>query len=464
MRERACPGLRGIGRTSRALWPPWAAVLALLLGCQQPRGDVVERLLIGEVMMHAELAANLRALAMPGGRLSGTPNAERAEDFVAGKLRAYGWQNVHFEPFDMNCWTVHETVVTLLTDPPQTLEGAIALARTEATPPGGLTARLVDAGEGGEADFAALAGGLKGAFALIREKGWTRREKIRRALDHDAAGVVFMAAPDHEPHIGGGHATPRPEPIVAIRHDAELLSSLAGGAAVRVNIQLATENWSCRPRNVIAELPGRGGLANEIVIVCAHLDSWHLGEGAIDNGNGSAAILETARALAAVAWRPHRTVRFIWFMGEELGLAGSEAYVRAHAGELDRIVAVVNVDMPGSPRAFGQFGHPELVPFLEGLRVDLAGYEIADEIGAWSGDGSDHAPFVERGVAALSLGGDIGPGGKFYHLAGDTYDVVDRRATIQSSAVLAVLVRRLADLPERPTVHKPPASQPASNG
>lgn len=437
------------------------AVTSCAAGCQRPHRDL-DRLLIGEVMISAEFSANLRALAMSGGRLSGTPNAAQAEQFVADKLRAYGLRNVRLEPFEMSCWTVRETQATLLTDPPRTLDGAIALARTIATPPGGVTAELIDLGEPKEEDFAAHEAELRGKFVLVREgRGW-RGRRLKLAVEHGAAGLVVMSPPDREPTIGNGHDEPQPEPAIIVRHDQDLLDRLAAGETVRLNVQLETENWPCRPNNVIGEIPGRGALAREIVIVCAHLDSWHLAEGAMDNGSGSAVILETARALTRVGWQPRRTVRFVWFMAEELGLTGSAEYVRAHEEELDRVVAAINVDMPGSPRMFAVHPkHPEIEPFLRAVRTDLAAYELNEEIGHWAGHGSDDASFADQGVCTIAIGGELGPGVKYYHTAGDTYDTVDRRGTVQTSAVLAVLVRRLADLPQRPTTRAAPATQPA---
>ena len=223
-----------------------------------------------------------------------------------------------------------------------------------------------------------------------------------------------------------------------------------------MKVLIAYHSVSGNTSNVVGEIPGHGAQAREVVILCAHLDSWHLAEGVIDNGNGSATILETARALARIGWQPRRTVRFIWFMGEELGLTGSAAYVRQHEHELDDIVAVINCDMPGSPRVFGVFGHPELKAFVQGVRADLAGYELKDEIDDWGGNGSDQAPFTEQGIAALALGGDLGPGVKNYHTTGDTFEAVDRRGTIPSAAVLGVVVRRLGDVPQRPTVRGEP--------
>ncbi|MFH1108444.1 MAG: M20/M25/M40 family metallo-hydrolase [Planctomycetota bacterium] len=440
--------------------------LGLAFGCQRPVAPIgesasIDRTLIGEMMMHSEFAANLRALCMPGGRLSGTPNAEAAERFVADKLREYGLKNVHFEPFDMQSWIVHETQVTLLTDPPRVIDGAIGLGKTMSTPPDGVTAELIDVGEGREADLQAHAASLPGKLVLIHPEVRSRRDRVRLAVWFGAAGVVFMGSTDQPPYIGNGHEEPRPEPIAAIPHDQAILDLLQHGEKPRLNIRLRTENWNSRPNNVVGEIPSAGPSAHEVVLIGAHLDSWHLGEGAIDNGNGSAAILEVARTLARSGWQPRRTVRFVWFAGEELDLRGSKAYIAAHRAELDDIVCLVNVDMPGAPRKLVHFGHPELEPLLKGAIADLAGYELDAEIVAANGGGSDEATFVERGVAAIALSGELGPGVKHFHNVGDKYETVDRRGTVGSAAVISVLVRRLADAPQRPAMHHTPSSTPA---
>jgi carboxypeptidase Q len=427
------------------------AALVSLAGCHLPNGGALDRLVIGEVMLHSELAENLRALAQPGGRLSGSPNGHRAEQFLAEKLQQYGLRNVHFEPFEMTAWQVDQTVVVCLGDPPETLEGAVALGNSQSTPAAGITAQLSDAGEGKEEDFARLGDALRGKFALVRDDHGRRADKLRLALDHGAAGLLVAAGPNHEPVIGMGHPAPRPEPGIAIRHDdgEKLASRLAAGETLHLNVKVRADIWDARPNNVVAEIPGHGLLAHQVVILGAHLDSWHLAEGAIDNGNGSAAVLETARALAASGWKPRRTVRFIWFMGEEQNLGGSRAYVAAHADTLRDVLAMVNVDMPGSPRRFSTSGPPAMIQFLRSLRTQLRAYELGDEISKLAPGFSDHGPFLEAGVSTIALWGDLGPGVASYHTTGDKYEVVDRRATVQSAAVLGVLVRQLADYPTR---------------
>ena len=444
------------------------AGLAVVLsaGCQNPDPDHLDRLLIGEVVMHSELSENLRAICMPGGRLSGSENGRRAEQYVADKAREYGLANVHLEPFEMISWRDIDTKVTLLDDPPRVLEGALSLGNCMTTPPEGVTAEVVDLHAGKVEDFEAAGDSIRGKFVMVREGGLHRSEKMELVLEHGGAGMIQVSRLEHSPRVGQCHATPRLEPGVVITGaDGEAIAKrLEAGEAVRLNVQLEAESWEATPNNVVAEIPGHGPLADEVIILSAHLDSWHLAEGAIDNGNGSSAILEAARTLAwanhrpaGERWRPRRTVRFIWFMGEEHGLHGSKAYVARHMNELDNIVAVVNADMPGEPRSFSTFEHEEIIDFLQGVRADLTGYDMDEKIHVAHWTASDHAPFMLRGVCALSLNGELGPGVKFYHSDGDKYEVVDRPATTQAAAALAVLVRRLADVPERPTVRKTPA-------
>ena len=176
----------------------------------------------------------------------------------------------------------------------------------------------------------------------------------------------------------------------------------------------------------------------------------------MDNGSGAAAILEAARALAAVDWCPRRTLRVVWFMAEELGLKGSLAYVEQHAHELDRIVAVINADMPGEPRRLVVFHHEELLPLLEEMQADLPGYGLDVSVSESRGMWSDHAPFMRAGVCTLAVSGELGDGVKHYHTVGDTYETVDLRGTVHSSAVFGVMLRRLADAAERPTLRRPP--------
>lgn len=434
--------------------------VVVICGCASQRSAIDDRRVIGEAIAGSEFKENLRALCLDGGRLSGSENGRKAEEYVAAKLRKYGLTSVHFEPFEMSGWRVNETVVTALTDPPLTLINAVALGNTLSTPAEGIEGELIDVGEGRDEDFERSANAIHGKFVLVSGGKSNRREKMAAAGKCGALGVLYVGAKDREPVIGGCHADPRPEPAIAIRYsDGEKLAELlTAGESVRLNVKVKTDIWDAKPRNVVGEIHGDGPLAHEVVMIGAHLDSWHLAEGAIDNGNGATTVLETARTLAALhkeGWRPRRTIRFAWYMGEEQGLFGSKAYVAQHAGELDDLVVVINLDMPGEPRSFTIFGHPEFEKFLASVAGDLPGYELTCSVADSKGEWSDHAPFQYAGVCTVSINGDLGDGVKNYHTVDDKYECVDRRGTIHSAAVAAVLLQNLADCPKRPTQRRP---------
>ncbi len=422
--------------------------LALLaISCNQPNPKTLDRLIIGEVMMNSEFSTNLRFLAMDHGRLSGSANGKKAEEYVLAKLKEYGLHNVHFEPFEMLTWQDKSTSVSIVGDPPTPLEGALALGNSQSTPPGGITGELIDIGKGTKEDFATFADKMRGKFVLTGQGALHRGAKMALAVENGAIGMLHVSRLDDRPQVGTCHSKPHPEPGIAIKgSDGALLSRmLADGQVVKVNVKVDAESWLCNPRNVIAEIPGTGPHADEIIILGAHLDSWHLAQGAMDNGAGSATILETARALATSNWKPNRTVRFIWFMGEEHGLFGCHAYADQHRSQMDNIAAMINVDMPGAPVKFASFEHDEIHPFLKELTAELAGFEMSDDIANAHWTASDHAPFMRQGICTLALYGDLGEGVKYYHSTGDKYEEVDRQGTTESAAVLAVLVRRLAD-------------------
>lgn len=444
---------RECGVHARGLTVIAVASAIAFCGCCVPDQAGIEREIIADVVTHCEIAGNLKALSMPGGRLSGSPNGEKAEAWMAEKLRAYRLENVHFEPFDMISWRDTHTSVTLLGDEPVKLEGAQALGNSLSTPPEGVTAEVVDVGKGTAEDFAVKEGRLAGKFVMARQGGPHRGKVMDMALEAGAAGMLHVSDLEDRVIIGNCHHGPRPEPGLAItKRDGDMLAArMAAGETVRLNVKIEADAWDCRPRNVVAEIPGRGPDADEIVLVGAHLDSWHLAEGALDNGTGTTTILEVARVLSGLETRPNRTIRFVWFMGEEHGLHGSRAYVEAHRQELDRIVAMINVDMPGEPRGLVYFGHPEIVPMLETLGRDLPAYELDPKIRESRGCWSDQGPFWKAGVCCVVLSGDLGPGVKFYHTAGDTYDQVDRRGLAGAAVVLAVLTERLANCPKRPS-------------
>jgi N-acetylated-alpha-linked acidic dipeptidase len=196
-----------------------------------------------------------------------------------------------------------------------------------------------------------------------------------------------------------------------------------GPLPARVRMRVEQDEALVPVQDVIGWIEG-GDLADEWVILGAHRDSW--GPGAVDNGTGSAVLLETARVVGAAVsagWRPRRTLVFATWDAEEWGLVGSTEWVEQHARLLrERAVAYVNLDVVASGPDFGATCTPGLVGTLLGACA-AEGLEAPALLGA-PGGGSDHVPFLELGaVEVLTFG--FGGGSGTYHSALDTPWVVE---------------------------------------
>jgi carboxypeptidase Q len=205
--------------------------------------------------------------------------------------------------------------------------------------------------------------------------------------------------------------------------------------------------------NVIAEIRGREK-PDEWIIIGAHLDSWDYGTGAQDNGTGCAMVFEAARAISALGRAPRRSIRFALWGGEEQGLLGSDAYVKAHAAELNNCIAVLNTDNgAGHPRGWKVQGRSDLgealkpisSSFLKGLSGDGISQSISYD--------TDHGPFMLHGIPALDLWVDMRTYETVHHKTSDTVDKIDAHNLAAGSAIVAVTAYAIADKPEAIAPH-----------
>jgi carboxypeptidase Q len=236
------------------------------------------------------------------------------------------------------------------------------------------------------------------------------------------------------------------------REDFMLLWRLMDSGSVQAEVNIGG-NFSGKPAevyNTVAEIPG-SEKPDEVVIIGAHLDSWDLGTGATDNGTGSIAVLEAARALKKSGVKPKRTIRFVLFTGEEQGLNGSKAYVAKHQDELKKISAVLVHDSgTGKVLTIGLMGNYEARETIDRVMYPLA---RAKEIGLAEPtlrkeDGTDHVPFDEVGVPGFWCVQEIADYDKTHHSQADTVDRVRWDDLAEGAQVLAVFAYNVAELPE----------------
>jgi Zn-dependent M28 family amino/carboxypeptidase len=191
--------------------------------------------------------------------------------------------------------------------------------------------------------------------------------------------------------------------------------------------------------NVIGEIPG-SERPEEIVLLGAHLDSWDLGTGALDNGCNVAMLIDVGRQIRRLGLAPRRTIRFALWNGEEQGMLGSRAYVKTHADELDRHVVAGSIDI-GSGRITGFFtnGRAELIPAVDRALEPVAGLGPFTQVNEPI-VGTDNYDFMLEGVANLVANQESANYGPNYHARSDTFDEVDLRQLRANAAVAAAVV------------------------
>jgi carboxypeptidase Q len=240
--------------------------------------------------------------------------------------------------------------------------------------------------------------------------------------------------------------------LLAAEH-AEIVDDLK--AKKPVQLEFDVRNWFEKGpialNNVIAEIPGTEK-PDEVVIVGGHLDSWDGATGATDNGTGVATTLEAARLLVKAGVKPKRTIRFMLYGGEEQGLLGSAAYVKAHKDELPKISAVLVHD-GGTNYCAGITATPPMMPLLEPIFASVKDldpkmpFEV-HEVKGLSGGGSDHASFLAADVPGFfwSQSGRANYN-HTHHTQYDTYDAAIPEYQRESAIVIAVGALGIANLP-----------------
>jgi acetylornithine deacetylase/succinyl-diaminopimelate desuccinylase-like protein len=236
-----------------------------------------------------------------------------------------------------------------------------------------------------------------------------------------------------------------------VREDyLQLLRLYDAGApvVVELNLQPSFNGKPVEVYNTVAEIRGTEK-PDEVVIIGGHLDSWDLGTGATDNGTGSMAVLEAARALQKLGVKPKRTIRFILFSGEEQGLNGSKAYVQAHKDELAKVSGVLIHDTgTGKVETVGLMGNYNVKETMDRVLYPLAETAGLTEPSLRSEGGSDHIPFDGAGVPAFWCMQDPVDYDETHHSQADVLERVRWDDLTQGAEVLAVFAYNVAQWPD----------------
>jgi carboxypeptidase Q len=262
--------------------------------------------------------------------------------------------------------------------------------------------------------------------------------------------LLVQGGPESGPARDSASYEPLPALLVQHEEYGEIYRDVKAGRPVRleVNVQNRFLAQDLNAYNTLAEIPG-GDKANEVVMVGAHLDSWHGGTGATDNGAGTVVMMEALRILKKLNLPLRRTVRIGLWSGEEQGLLGSRAYVRKHAAELGQISAYLNVDN-GTGRLRGIWDQMDsaAIPVFQQLFAPLQDLGVVVVRHGNTG-GTDHLSFVAAGVPGFNYIQDpIEYGFRTHHSNVDTYERLMMEDLRQAATVVAWTVYEIANRDE----------------
>jgi aminopeptidase YwaD len=405
----------------------------------QPKLDFAAR-----IDADRQLWPDFLAICDCGGRLSGTESEERAFALVENRAQAATGIGGYSIPVPYAGWSAKAASLRL---PTGITAPCHPLVRSVATPPGGITAEVVDLGRGTPEEFEAHAHDIKGRIALVRHELMFvagtihRRRKYMAARDAGAVGFL-IAGPLPGQLVAGSSGRQAGPGIPAAGITPEAASALRRTAHgwPTATLTIETEEKPAETRTLSFDLPGQ---SDECIVLSAHVDGHDGGESAMDNASGLAAALAAVRALAPRVKDFRRGVRLAFFSVEEWALTGSAQYVQSLAEtERRRIALNVNLDsVGGSPNlAALTSGFAGLEPFL--LRIsEAAGIPLRTVRPLMQN--SDHANFALAGIPALRLvAGFDDPGANLRYVLtpADTRDKVSERELRQSAILTAAIV------------------------
>jgi Zn-dependent M28 family amino/carboxypeptidase len=460
------PKLRNIIIFADMKWRSLLSIFFLtsLLGCENPRLHLLN------VFKSIDLEVRYNSRAYPllqdicgryGPRMAGTEAGTRVEELASLLFRSYGFDNVFFQPFTFNQWQRGSVRLRIDTSGTFTDFPALALAYT---PTGNINAPIVDAGNGLPEDYKNM--NVTGKIVLIHlgllpgtpenVRNTHRAQKLSLAIAQGAAGCIAVnPIPGDLPTTGtatlDGGMIKIPAVSISYERGMQLKQSLSKRRCTAV---LFTENSSgpAMARNVVARFEGYEFPA-ETIVVGAHLDSWDISPGALDNASGAVSVLDMARTFKALNLKTRRSIDFVLFMAEEAGHYGSELYVREarHNNRLEGIRYMFNLDMTVNTYGFNLMGRYESEDFFRetGATIHRTDSSFSNTIAHFSYLGSDHAPFLFEGIPTFT------PLCRYeeyhtYHTSADTQEYITAPMLTDNVRISAMILYALANTPELP--------------
>ncbi|HET9423966.1 MAG TPA: M28 family metallopeptidase [Gemmatimonadaceae bacterium] len=404
-----------------------------------------------------------------GHRMSGAPGLERAIDWIVDEMKRDGLENVRTEPVMVTHWIRGAESAEVVSPRPIRLT-MLGLGRSVGTPAAGITAPIMVV-----RDFAELrrrAAEAKGKIVVFNfpfdttmapfaAYGQAVQYRGRGADSAKAFGAVAALVRSvtprslNTPHTGGmsygdTSRSARNIPAAAITvENAEMLQRMHDrGERVVVRLKMSARTLPpARSRNVLAEIVG-SERPNEVIVMGGHIDSWDVGQGAMDDGAGCVAAWEALRLIKQLGIRPKRTIRVVFWTNEEIGLGGGNAYRDAHRGELgDHIYALESDNGVFTPRGLKFAGSDAGLAMMRSISPLLR--RVGADSVSKGGPEADVGPIHALGVPTLGIDTDPSRYFWYHHTEADTPDKIDPADMQKVVAIMAVLANTIGNMVER---------------
>jgi carboxypeptidase Q len=392
-----------------------------------------------------------------GHRIAGSVALEQAIDWTLERMRADGLENVRGERAMVRHWVRGAESAELITPRRKPL-AMLGLGGSVGTPAGGITAPVVVVTS--YDDLTRRGDAVKGKIVLFdvpfTEYEATRMYRTGGASAAAKQGAVAMLLRSvasfsiNSPHTGNMRydstvAARIPAAAIAVE-DAMLLHRMQDrGQPVSVKLVMSAQNLPDVPsRNVVAELRGREK-PDEVVVIGGHIDSWDVGQGAMDDAGGVVVAWEAVRLMKALGLRPRRTVRVVGWTDEEQSTGGGKAYQATHAADVDKHVFALESDN-GVFRPYGiaAVGSDSVLAMLRRI-APLLSRIGADSVSRGESE-ADVEPLSDVGVPVAGLHVDGTRYFWYHHTNADTPDKLDPRDVARCVAVMAVYAYVVAEM------------------
>ncbi|XP_068528412.1 carboxypeptidase Q isoform X1 [Anas acuta] len=393
-----------------------------------------------------------------GPRLSGSKNLDVAIQYMFSALQKDGLENVHLEPVKVPHWERGEEFAVML-EPRNHSIAVLGLGSSVATPPEGITAEVMVVASFDELHRRAQE--AKGKIVVYNQPfvtyGETVRYRSQGAVEAAKVGAVaslirsIASFSIDSPHTGWQNyqsGVPRiPTACISVE-DAEMMSRMAlRGTKIVVYLKMGARTYPDSPSfNTVAEIVGNK-YPEQIVLVSGHLDSWDVGQGAMDDGGGAFISWEALSLIKDLGLRPKRTLRMVLWTGEEQGGVGAEQYYQLHKENISNFDIVMESDEGTfKPSGLAFTGNAKARDIIKEIMALLLPINVTDVFD--NADGTDINYWMRDGVPGASLRDDLSKYFWFHHSQGDTMTVQDPNQMNLCAAVWTVVSYVIADMEE----------------